>query len=70
MLGCNTVLDKRKLVPDQKASSAVPLRAELMTGKATDRLVASKATASVRVQRARKARRKSRVGLKAGAGAS
>jgi hypothetical protein len=66
MLGCRTVLDSKKLVPDQKASRALPLRAVLMVGSATDRLVASKATARTRVHKAIKARKKSLVGLNTG----
>jgi hypothetical protein len=63
MLGCKTVLLKRKLVPDQKASRAVPWRASLMVGRATLRVVASKATARVRADSDEKASRKSRLGL-------
>ena len=56
MLGCNTVFESKKLVPDQKASKAVPPRAVLMVGRATERLVASKATARESVHSARKAK--------------
>lgn len=39
--GCRTVELSKKLVPDQKASSAVPPRAMLIVGNATDKLVES-----------------------------
>ncbi len=66
MVGCKTVLAKRKLVPDQKASRAVPPRADETTGMATDKLVASKAVAKAKVMRAEKAKKNSRLGLKTG----
>lgn len=64
-VGWKTVLARRKLVPDQKASRAEPPRSLLMMGRATARVVASRATAMMITSRARKARRNSRVGRKA-----
>lgn len=65
-VGCNAVEASRKLVPDQKACNAVPPRSVLIVGKATESVVASKATARPRVLSARKASLKSHVGLKTG----
>jgi len=56
---------RRKEVPDQKASMAVPWSFAAMMGRATERVVASRATANVTNARARKARRKRQLGLKA-----
>lgn len=65
-VGCKTVLASKKLVPDQKASRAVPPRAELIVGSATERDVASKAMARATVHSARKDSKNSLVGLKTG----
>jgi hypothetical protein len=64
-LGWKTVDVRRKEVPDQKASMAVPWSFAAMMGRATERVVASRATANVTKARARKARRKRQLGLKA-----
>jgi hypothetical protein len=64
-LGWKTVDVRRKEVPDQKASMAVPWSFAAMMGSATERVVASRATANVTKARARKARRKRQLGLKA-----
>jgi hypothetical protein len=63
-LGWKTVDVRRKEVPDQKASMAVPCSFAAMMGSATERVVASRATAKVTNARARKARRKRQLGLK------
>ena len=63
-VGWNTALARRKPVPDQKAWRAVPPRSVLMMGRATARVVASKATARTTMIMEEKARTKSRVGLK------
>jgi hypothetical protein len=64
-LGWKTVDVRRKEVPDQKASMAVPCSFAAMMGRATERVVASRATANVTKARARKARRKRQLGSKA-----
>jgi hypothetical protein len=70
MLGCSTQLARRKLVPVQNASSAVPLSCELMSGSATGSVVASSAATSASTHSARYARRNSRVATKGFAGSS
>ena len=47
---------RRKDVPDQKASIAVPWSFDAMMGRATEREVASRAAARVTVERVRNAR--------------
>jgi len=65
MIGWNTVLVRRKLVPDQKASIAVPPSVFAMMGRATDSEVASRATMSVMTERELKATMKRHPGLNA-----
>lgn len=48
-VGCSTVLASTKLVPAQKASVAEAPRSRLMMGRAVERMVASKDTASARI---------------------
>jgi hypothetical protein len=66
IMGWNTVLVSRKLVPDQKASIALPPRVCAMIGSATDSEVASRATMSVTMDSEVKATFKRHPGLKAG----
>lgn len=58
-----TVEASKKLVPAQKACSAVPPRSALMIGKAAGRLVESIATADTMVSSDIIAKRKRRVGF-------
>jgi hypothetical protein len=61
--GWKTVLARRKAVPDQNASMAVPCNAREITGSATDMDVPSRATINVRTASEAKARRNRGVGL-------
>jgi hypothetical protein len=65
--GWKTVLVRRKPVPLQKASIAVPPRAFAMIGSATDNEVASKATIRVRTESDAKASLNRHPGLNTGA---
>jgi hypothetical protein len=66
MTGWNTAEVTRNDVPDQKASIAVPRSFSVMTGRAMEREVASRAAARVMIQMLMKAKRKPLPGLKAG----